>query len=259
VRVNHPLEVNGAKVFLGAHGYAPVVTVRDGSGRVVHSGPVPFLPTDPVGLTSNGVVKVPDAQPKQLGFQGFFLPTAAFDVERGPFSTFPDALNPRLVLNAWQGDLGLDSGIPQSVYRLETDGLTLVRRGDGEPFAESLTVGQTMTMPGGLGSLTFDGYREWVVFQVAHDPGRWLSLAGAVLALGGVLLSLFVRPRRVWVRAGPGEDGRTVVQVGALARSEAPGLAEEIERIAAALRTTAPVMPAGTPPAPQVVRVSEEE
>jgi len=252
VRVNRPLEAEGAKVFLGAHGYAAVVTVRDGSGRVVHSGPVPFLPTDPVGLTSEGVVKVPDAQPRQLGFQGFFLPTAAFDAQRGPFSTFPEARNPRLVLNAWHGDLGLDSGLPQSVYRLETDGLTLVRKPDGQPLAESLTVGQTMTLPGGLGSLTFDGYREWVVFQVSHDPGKTLALAGGGLALAGVLLSLFVRPRRIWVRAGAADEGgRTVVEVGALARSEAAGLAEEAERVAVALRAAAPV--------PQAVRVSEEE
>jgi cytochrome c biogenesis protein len=251
VRVNEPLEADGAKMYLGAHGYAAVVTVKDGSGRVVHSGPVPFLPTDPVGLTSNGVVKVPDARPRQLGFEGFFLPTAAFDAQRGPFSTFPEARNPRLVLNAWHGDLGLDSGLPQSVYRLDTDGLTLVRRSDGQPFAESLTVGQTMTLPGGLGSLTFDGYREWVVFQVAHDPGKGLALAGGGAALAGVLLSLAVRPRRIWVRAGAGDGGRTVVEVGALARSEAAGLAEEAQRVTAALRTAAP--------ARQVVRVSEEE
>jgi cytochrome c biogenesis protein len=256
LRVNHPLDVAGAKVFLGAHGYAPVVTVRDGAGHTVFSGPVPFLPTDPVGLTSSGVVKVPDATPRQLGFQGFFLPTAAFDTVHGPFSTFPEPRNPRLVLNAWQGDLGLDSGFPQSVYRLDTEKLTQIRKADGQPFAESLTVGQTMTLPGGLGSLTFDGHREWVVFQVAHDPGRGLALAGAVLALAGVLLSLFVRPRRIWVRAGTADDGgRTVVEVGGLARAEAPGLPDEVERVAGALRS-ASRSPA---PAPQVVRVSEEE
>jgi cytochrome c biogenesis protein len=252
VRVNHPLEVGGEKLFLGAHGYAPVVTVRDGSGAVVHSGPVPFLPTDPVGLTSRGVVKVPDARPAQLGFQGFFLPTAAFDMQRGPFSTFPAARNPRLVLNAWRGDLGLDTGVPQSVYKLQTDGLTQIRRPDGQPFAESLTVGQTMPLPGGLGSLTFDGYREWVVLQVAHDPGKGLSLAGAGLALVGVLLTLFVRPRRVWVQAETGPAGRTVVQVGALPR--APGLGEEVDRLVGALRTAV----AGASE-PRVVRVSEQE
>jgi cytochrome c biogenesis protein len=265
VRVNHPLEVDGIKVFLGSHGYAPVVTVRDGSGQVVFAGPVPFLPTDPVRLTSSGVVKVPDARPAQLGFQGFFLPTAAFDTVHGPVSTFPEPRNPRLVLNAWQGDLGLDSGFPQSVYRLDTDKLTLIRKADGQPLAESLTVGQTMTLPGGLGSLTFDGYREWVVFQMAHDPGKGLSLAGAGLALAGVLLSLFVRPRRVWVRADVSDGGRTVVRVGALARSDAPsrspGAEDDVERVVAAIRSAEPapaVSPEAVSPEEETVRVSEE-
>ncbi len=174
--MNHPLHAGGAKVTLGAHGYAPLVTVKDGEGNVVFTGPVPFLPVDPVGLTSRGVVKVPDAKPTQLGFQGFFLPTAAFDLGKGPFSTFPAANLPRLLLNAWTGDLGLDDGIPQSVYRLETQDMKQVMDGDfeGAPiFTRGLAVGETMELPDGQGSLTFDGHKEWVVFQVAKDPGRW--------------------------------------------------------------------------------------
>ena len=250
IKVNHPLDVGGAKIYLGAHGYAPLVTVRDGNGDVAFHGPVPFLPVDPVGLSSRGVIKVPDAAPTQLGFQGFFLPTAAFEMSRGPFSEFPEARNPRLVLNVWTGDLGLDGGVPQSVYRLETAGMTQVREGDlpsgpgeggaAEPFTKSLAVGDRMELPGGQGSLTFDGFKEWVVFEVGHDPGQYLALGGAVLALAGLLGSLFIRPRRVWVRAEPLDDqrdeaGRTVVTVGALATSDGPDLADEVDRVVAAL------------------------
>ena len=46
LRVNHPLTVDGTKVFLLGNGYAPVFTVRDATGAVVFSGPVPFLPRD---------------------------------------------------------------------------------------------------------------------------------------------------------------------------------------------------------------------
>jgi len=42
VRVNHPLKVDGTKVFLLGNGYAPVFTVRDRKGRVVSHGAVPF-------------------------------------------------------------------------------------------------------------------------------------------------------------------------------------------------------------------------
>ncbi len=260
IRVNHPLKLGGAKVSLGAHGYAPIVTVRDGRGDVVFAGAVPFLPVDPAGLTSRGVVKVPDAAPTQLGFQGFFLPTAAFDLQRGPFSTFPEPRNPRLVLNVFIGDLGLDDGVPQSVYRLDTERMTQVRESaapDAQPFTESLIVGSTMTLPDGQGSLTFDGYREWVVLQVSDDPGKLLALAGGVLALAGLLASLFVRPRRVWVRARRDEAGRTVVEVGALARSEGPDLAADVDRVLAAVPGVVAVPKQA--PAPENMPVFEKE
>jgi cytochrome c biogenesis protein len=242
IKVNHPLAAGSTKVFLGPHGYAPLVTVRDGRGDVVFTGPVPFLPVDPVGLSSRGVIKVPDAAPTQLGFQGFFLPTAAFDMQRGPFSTFPQPLNPRLVLNVWSGDLGLDNGVPQSVYRLDTSHMTQVRETadvGSPPITNSLAVGGTMALPRGLGTLTFDGYRQWVVLQLAADPGRDLTLAGAIAAIAGLLGSLFVRPRRVWVRAAPDGAGRTLVEVGALSRSDGVDLAEDVEATLSAL--TAPI------------------
>jgi cytochrome c biogenesis protein len=40
-----------------------------------------------------------------------------------------------------------------------------------------------------------------------------------VLALLGLLGSLFIRPRRVWVRTRRDEDGETLVDLGALDRS----------------------------------------
>ncbi|HKE52519.1 MAG TPA: cytochrome c biogenesis protein ResB [Actinomycetes bacterium] len=239
IRVNHPLELGGVKIFLGAHGYAPVVTVRDADGAIVFHGAVPFIRQEPTSLASGGVIKVPDAVPEQLGFDGFFLPTAAFDPNLGPISTFPAALNPRLVLTGWRGDLGLDAGIPQSVYRLDTRKLTQLRAGSDAaagPWRTALAPGQRAKLPGGLGSITFDGYREWVNLDIAKDPGRLPALASAALALLGLLLSLSIRRRRVWVRASADEAGRTVVELGALARTEAPGLDGEVDRLAARLR-----------------------
>src|SRR5207253_1576008 len=106
IQVNHPLEIGGSKVFLIGHGYAPVVTVKNAKGEKVYSGPTAFLPQDS-NLTSTGVIKVSDYGEKdgkktQLGFNGFFLPTAAADFTRtGPISLFPDTADPALVLNAF--------------------------------------------------------------------------------------------------------------------------------------------------------------
>src|SRR4051794_5646061 len=70
LRVNHPLTIGGTELFLIGHGYAPVVTVRDGDGNVVTRTPV-FLPMGP-DLFSFGVVKLPDASPHQIGLEGYF-------------------------------------------------------------------------------------------------------------------------------------------------------------------------------------------
>ena len=233
IRVNHPLVVDGSKVFLTGNGYAPVFTVRDGTGQVAFSGAVPFLPRDGQ-MTSAGVIKVPGAEPTDLGFQAIFLPTAPLDASRGPVSAFPAPLLPRVLLNAWTGDLGLGSGVPQSVYELDTAHLKQVTVG-GAPLTQGLSVGETMTLPDHQGSITFDGLRRFANFQVSRDPGKGPALIACALALGGLMLSLFVRRRRVWVRAADGGDGRTVVDVAGLARTDSAALADEVEQIAEAL------------------------
>ena len=221
IEVNHPLEVAGTKVFLTGNGYAPRVTVRNGGGEVVFAGPVVFLPLD-ANYTSEGVVKVPDVGSTQVGFEGLFLPTAFVDPQNGPSSLFPDALNPQLFLTAYTGDLGLDNGAPQSVFALDKTNLTQVTD-DGKPFGRAMGVGETMTLPGGQSSLTFEGVSRFANFQVAYDPGKEISLVAAVMLLVGLTASLTVGQRRIWVRVRPGNGDVTEVEVAArhLTRREA--------------------------------------
>jgi cytochrome c biogenesis protein len=233
LRVNHPLSVDGTEVHLLGHGYAPRVTVRDGKGEVAFSGPSPFLPQDG-NFSSFGVVKAPDARPEQLGFEGFFLPSAVID-QRGPVSVFPDDLNPALVLTAYYGRPGEETGKPESVYQLDKSKLTQFDDGKGDKLRFQLAPGQSVTLPDGRGSLTFDSYDRWVKLQVSHTPGLDLALAGILLAILGLMGSLFIHPRRTWVRVGT-LDGRTVVDVAGLDRGPERGLGDEIDAIAQALR-----------------------
>ena len=236
VEVNEPLVVDGVKVFLVGHGYAPTITVKDKAGQVVFRDSVVFLPQDG-NFTSTGVAKVPDSTP-QMGLQGFFLPTAAVDAERGPFSTFPGADDPAVFLSLWTGDLGLDSGRAQSVYKLDTAAMT--RLG-----IKALRPGDTWTLPDGLGTASFDGYVEWASFSVARDPGKELALGAAVAAITGLALSLLVRRRRVWVRVARDAQGATVVEVGGLTRSEHTTVADEVDALTSHLAGRAS---ARTPP-----------
>ena len=235
--VNHPLTADGVSVFLIGHGYAPVVTVRGGDGEVAYRGPVVFLPQDS-SLASFGVVKVPDAGPEQLAFDGLFLPTYGFTSQRGPFSQFPDALDPVLSLVPYHGDLGLDDGEPQSVYALDKTGLETFASDDAALGAEKrlkLSPGQTATLPDGMGSIRFDGVRRFVRLQVSDSPGKGVALGGGVLAILGLMGSLFIRPRRAWVRVTSSPDAmgrrRTVVELAGLDRSSGGDLGDEVDEL----------------------------
>jgi len=233
LKVNHPLAIGDTEVFLIGHGYAPVITIRDGEGEVAYSGPTIFLPTDQT-FRSFGVVKAPDARPTQIGLEGAFYPTYAFTEETGPFSVLGRADNPAVSMLVYAGDLGMDSGEPQSVYQLDKADADLVRNQDGSMFRVDLAPGQKVELPDGLGTVSFDGLERWNKIQISRTPGKFVALAGVVLALVGLLGSLFVRPRRIWVRARE-RDGRTQVEVAGLDRSGGGDLPSELHEIVGAL------------------------
>ena len=246
LRVNHPLVVDGVSVYLIGHGYAPIFRVTDGTGKVRWDGPVPFIPVDQTTLTSEGVIKVPDAQPSQLGFAGVFVPSAV-DVGGTLESAFPAALNPRVSLVGFTGNLGLNSGQAQSVYQLDTGGLRQLKM-----TPRALTAGQSLKLPNGLGSVTYLGYQQWVSLAITYDPGQLPALISGFTALAGLILSFLVRRRRVFVRAAAAADGSTLVTVGGLARSDAAGGFEtEFAELAELLRAehggTAAATPAAGP------------
>jgi cytochrome c biogenesis protein len=215
VKVNSPLTFGDTRVYLQANGYSPIVTVKDENGLVVFQGPVTFLPQDG-NLRSIGSIKVPDADP-QVGFVSSLLPTYARSENQGGISIYPELLDPKLLFSVWQGDLGLDSGIPQSVYRIDTTKMKNLGLG-------SLKVGETFTYPGG--SITLEKIVPWVNLQIVQDPGKGYALAGAIAAILGLLSSLYGRRRRIWVRLTASE-----VEVAGLAKNNAPGLENEISDV----------------------------
>ncbi|WP_225078110.1 cytochrome c biogenesis protein ResB [Streptomyces sp. CoT10] len=248
VSPNHPLSVGDARVYLVSHGYAPTVTVRDGKGNVVYHQAVPLLPVDS-NVTSQGAIKVLDgyknAQGKteQLGFSAFFVPTFAGAGKGTMFSQFPALDFPVLALTGYHGDLGVDAGVPQNVYQLDTKNPNLKQFKDakGNPVAARLLPGETMTLPNGAGSITFDkDIKEWAGFQIVQQPGTGWALTGALAAIAGLAGSLFIQRRRVWVRAVRGADGVTVVEMAGLGRSESAKLPEELGDLAVLVHDKAP-------------------
>jgi len=234
IKVNHPLDVDGAKVYLQGNGYAPDIEVRDASGKVAGGGEIPFLPQNPQ-YTSRGVVKVPSVSgdQDQIGIVGYLLPTARQVDATTWQSIYPQPSNPLLVLTVWHGNLGLDTGVPQNVYELDESRMEQSVDANGDPVTLYVKLGETVDLPDGLGTLTFKALPRFVALDLRYDPSLTFVLVFAVLAFLGLATSLFAPRRRIWVRA-TSDGGRTVVTAAGLARGDDVGLQPELDRILAA-------------------------
>lgn len=222
IKVNHPLGIDGGNIYLQGNGYAPVLTVKDSAGNIAFSGPTPFLPQDGV-YTSTGVVKVPDVTSgPQIGLVATLYPTAAQATDGTVSSVNPQAVNPVILFTAYKGDLGLDTGIPQNVYQLDETKLTQVLGDDGKPLVIDITPGQTVTLPDGLGTVTWDSLPRFVALDLRADPSLPWVLGTALATLLGIAVSLFAPRRRLWfvLTTADGDDvpgSRTLVEAAALA------------------------------------------
>jgi cytochrome c biogenesis protein len=246
LQVNHPLRLSGASVYLLGHGYAPVLRYTDRYGEVFTTT-APFLPVDGL-LTSQGVAKFPyanvppspeEAEPAQLGLTGVYQPTANPDPSVAA-SIFPAERDPVLTLTAWQGDLGLGSGAPQSVYTIDARQIQLGRL--ESVGTRTLRPGESWSLPDGS-TVEFLGTQPWITVTVRHDPGQPLMLFGAVALLLGLMVSLSGKRRRVWARVVPAEGGGSLIMLGGLARTEYPGFADEFAGVVSLVGGTAQASP----------------
>jgi cytochrome c biogenesis protein len=218
IGVNDPLRIDGDRVYVTGHGFSPTFTVTLPDGTTLSDISQPFLPTDQATMASEGALKLPDAgagSDDQLALEGFFAPTG---LEQNGILTSvdPRPLEPRVAIVAYQGYLGLDSGIPQSVYSLDP---SQIDRGRLERVgAANLSVGESLDLPDGT-TISFSGYREFAALQFSHDPGQVWVLGAAIALLTGLLGMLLMRRERVFARAAPGAtDGGSVLTVASLIR-----------------------------------------
>ncbi len=233
IAVNHPLKIAGSDVYLLGNGYAPKVVVRDNKGNVLYDDPTPFLAQDSM-YRSVGAIKVTSASPKQLGFFGLFLPTYAFDNTQGPHSTFPDLKQPALVLGLYEGTL-FPGDRPQSVFSLDTSEMKQVMTSPGQPYRLLLQPGQTAKLPGNRGTITLESVPRWAGLSVREDPGKTPALVGALLGLLGLIMSMVLRRRRIFLRVTPTDDGSRV-QIGALAKGDDPRLQVAVDELLDAVK-----------------------
>jgi cytochrome c biogenesis protein len=233
------LRLDDDRVYLIGHGYAPrfTVTFPDGQQR---TGEIQWRTVDAATLLSEGATKfdppgVTDQQQRrerQLAITGLFAPTAFFDGNLLS-SSFPAPRDPAVAVDVLRGDLGTESGRGQSIFDVDQ---SMVESGRLVRVArQNLRLGEQLTLDDGT-IVRFDGVQQWVSLQVSHDPSQLWVLVSAVCVLVGLGASLSIKRRRFWVRATPStggdSSGRTVVEVGGLARTDQAGYGEEFSRLA---------------------------
>lgn len=239
LQVNHPLRVAGDRVYLQGHGFAPAfkVTWPNGESR---TSIVQFRPDDPTFFLSSGALRFdppagmyPDLferRQNQIAIEGLFAPTAEFTGEKGALlqSSYPAMQDPAVAVDIYRGDAGLDTGRSQGLFSLDRD---LMHSGQLAKEARvNLKEGESTELADGT-KIEFLGAKEFVNLQVSHDPTQFWVLVATVAALAGMVMSLGIKRRRVWVRMFPLEDGRTRVEFGGLARTDKAGWGEEFQYI----------------------------
>jgi cytochrome c biogenesis protein len=239
LEVNHPLRIGGDRVYLQGHGYAPTFTVIFPDGQT-RTSTVQWRPDNPQTLLSSGVARIdppagsypnPDERRKhEIAIQGLLAPTAQLD---GVLlsSRFPALNAPAVAVDIYRGDTGLDTGRPQSLFSLDP---RLIEQGRlTKQKRVNLRAGEQVRLDQGT-VVRFDGAVPFVNLQVSHDPGQTWVLVFAITMMAGLLVSLLVRRRRVWIRLTSSvEDGPGTVNVelGGLARTDNSGWGDEFERL----------------------------
>jgi cytochrome c biogenesis protein len=250
LRVNSPLRLDGDRVYLLGHGFAPTFTVTYPDGET-RTQTLQFRPEDATTFLSSGTLRfdppaglypsADDRRKNQIAVTGLFAPTANLD---GTLltSSNPQLNDPQVAVDVLRGDAGLDSGAPQSIFTLDPN-----LQASGRLVREArvnLKEGESTTLSDGT-KVRFDSVTQWVSLQTSHDPGQVYVLVFAITMTAGLMASLVVKRRRVWVRLVPGPTGpdgsrsRTVVEVGGLARTDQAGWGEEFDRLTTTLVATA--------------------
>lgn len=238
LRVNHPLRIEGDRVYLQGHGFAPTFTVTWPNGET-RTQTVQWRPDDPTFFLSSGVVRFdppagmyPDLYERrqnQLAIQGLFAPTAEWEGDNNELltSSYPAMRDPAVAIDIYRGDNGLDTGIGQSLFSLDS---SLMHSGVLQKIERvNLQIGDTVTLDDGT-TVSFDGASEFANYQISRDPTQNWVLVTTVISLVSLVGSLMIRRRRIWVRFYPQENGTTHVETGGLARTDRAGWGGEYEK-----------------------------
>ena len=229
VRVNHPAEAEGLRIFQFGYGWAPVITIADGT-RTLFDGPVIFTQdAAPEGVGQlampwHGVVKLPSLDP-QVGLEVVLWPDIRAYlqlVQGGPPVAMTEVRDPFITVQAYRGSLTDPSlsGLETATMQRWND--VLVGRGQTKVLGEDGAGGELR--------VSFPELRQYSVLQVSRDRGVWIVLTAAILLLLGLLPALYTSRRKIWVRAERDGAG-ALLRIGGLALQRKAQFEEEFAKV----------------------------
>ncbi len=174
VRVNQPMRYDGVSFYQAFFGIATVVKVTDGRGATVFEGGVPLRWSSGDGSRSFG----------------------RFDIPGRGITAY--------VITAASGKIDPEIGAGQVQLEVHTQG---EQAGD-RPATALVSQGRSASLAGH--TFTFERERQFTGLIVGRDPGAVWVWVGSGLMVLGLLLTLFFRHRRVWVRVEEAPGGSRV-------------------------------------------------
>ena len=197
VRVNHPLRAEGLSLYQSFFGNAAVLSVQPPDAAPL-SVAVPLQWQNSDGTRMIGRWAAPGGD--------------AVLIVQGPASgrTDPD--------------------LPPGAVRVTLVGPS------AQPLADA-TVSPGDTVTAGGWRVTFDREQPFTGLIVAHDPGALWVWTGSLLMIAGLLGSLAIRHRRVWVRIRALSVGTEVTVAAPDHRRDGP-ISSWFDRVATSVRTS---------------------
>lgn len=243
IRVNHPADLDGLRIFQEGFGWAPVVTAAL-EGEPMWSSPIDMTRDDaPEGVPATampwrGAIKLIAPDPDvmiTLELWSDYRAFANFQLTGDPTPMLVQ-FDPYIRYSVYVGRIA-----DPSLASIDTEGLRRVGRGD-------LHAAGTGRMPvPGVGDLvlSFPELRQYTVLLISRDVGIPVVLAAAILVLVGLIPALYGSRRKVWIRAEPAPGG-ALVKIGGFALQRKDSFEDEFDRIVRAVGG-----PGGAAPHPQ--------
>jgi cytochrome c biogenesis protein len=232
VRVNHPASVGGLRIFQEGFGWAPVVDVSL-DGRRLWSSPIEMTRDDApddvpaTAMPWRGAIKLTAPEPDvtiTLELWPDFRAFANLQLTGEPTSMLVQ-FDPYIRYSVYVGEI-----VDPTSSNLDTTGLHRQGRGDLHAAGAS-----TFDLPGGGElRLAFPELRHYSVLLISRDVGIPVVLAAAILVLVGLIPSLYVSRRKVWIRAEAAPGG-ALVKIGGFSLQRKDSFEEEFDRIVRAI------------------------